>query len=594
MSAIEMDTVSQQEAYSLLSKAECIFAAIWHNPEGTIATEAIAQYYQVSTEHLLDILNLHHEEIGVTADTWTPRAAIRIGLLLTSPIATSVRSLALDVIEAYKQPTKRTSIRYLLENTQFVEWSDMTISRILECARTEVGKIRRELEANGNILQFKKRKHVRSGKEVERENEDSSPLTVGTDSEQHSNPDSTVVNVYPERSRRVKVSSQSHLRFGQEGVIVKESPGHWQKVIRFDDGEEVAIADTDLLILNANSCKEVGAGEGQGENFSSNSPTPPLPHSPTPPVERTYSPEYIEAIAQLKQQHQQELARLEEEIRIKLQTEAQEAAAQRLADELAAKDAIAHGLKEKAIALQKKVDELESLRKLETENQQLRQRIQDLENANLPRPDWNNTFTKQAEKVLNQEVKKAIQQPLFAPYDLKKLAKSPPENTPECLRLMGMALGSIASAMNNTQALLAAAALFNCQPTQSAIAHRLEQEQLIDEAAADIKSVLASPNCTWDDFWKVAQEYEEIKKQYWRLLTEEERSLVRALTEQRAGGRRQEAGGRRQKAGGKEDSEQKLSSLAHSTASMEADNTLNTPSALCPLPSAFCLNQRGF
>ena len=47
------------------------------------------------------------------------------------------------------------------------------------------------------------------------------------------------------------------------------------------------------------------------------------------------------------------------------------------------------------IQLQQRLDEMESLRQLETENQQLRQRIQDLENAVEQRPsqEWGNTMT---------------------------------------------------------------------------------------------------------------------------------------------------------------------------------------------------------
>ncbi|MEH2308843.1 MAG: hypothetical protein V7L06_26515 [Nostoc sp.] len=58
--------------------------------------------------------------------------------------------------------------------------------------------------------------------------------------------------------------------------------------------------------------------------------------------------------------------------------------------------------KEQNIQLQQRLDEMESLRQLETENQQLRQRIQDLEHAVEQRPSlrdaartqqWGNTMT---------------------------------------------------------------------------------------------------------------------------------------------------------------------------------------------------------
>lgn len=34
--------IDQEISYSLLSKSECLFAAIWHNPQGMVDTEAIS------------------------------------------------------------------------------------------------------------------------------------------------------------------------------------------------------------------------------------------------------------------------------------------------------------------------------------------------------------------------------------------------------------------------------------------------------------------------------------------------------------------------------------------------------------------------
>ncbi|BCL39943.1 hypothetical protein NSMS1_63900 (plasmid) [Nostoc sp. MS1] len=85
---------------------------------------------------------------------------------------------------------------------------------------------------------------------------------------------------------------------------------------------------------------------------------------------------------------------------------------------------------------------MEALRQLEYENQQLKQRIEELENALTERPtqQWGNTLTKQAAKALNKEVKEALEKTL----DLRSLAQEPPkENAQECLRLMGIALGNL-------------------------------------------------------------------------------------------------------------------------------------------------------
>ncbi|WP_375506279.1 hypothetical protein [uncultured Nostoc sp.] len=66
---------------------------------------------------------------------------------------------------------------------------------------------------------------------------------------------------------------------------------------------------------------------------------------------------------------------------------------------------------------------------------------------------------------------KKVQQALEKTIDLRSLAQEPPkENAQECLRLMGMALKNLASAMNNTQALVAAAIILGSEPTPIAIA----------------------------------------------------------------------------------------------------------------------------
>jgi hypothetical protein len=171
---------------------------------------------------------------------------------------------------------------------------------------------------------------------------------------------------------------------------------------------------------------------------------------------------------------------------------------------------------------------MESLRQLETENQKLRQRIQDLENSKEPRTgqDWGNTYTKQGAKALNKKVQQALEKTI----DLRSLAVEPPkENAQECLRLMGMALKNLASAMNNTQALEAAAIILGSEPTPIAIAYRAEQLEMLPQAVSEIRQVLAKPGCTWQDYWAVAQEYEVIKQDYWAELTTQETDLITAL-----------------------------------------------------------------
>nr|WP_223278516.1 hypothetical protein [Nostoc sp. 'Peltigera membranacea cyanobiont' 232] len=297
----------------------------------------------------------------------------------------------------------------------------------------------------------------------------------------------------------VTVSQQSHPRYGDSGVIEADAPNRWQQIVTFADGERLLINNADL-----------------------DAPSVPLPR------QRNYSPEYTEAIAAIEERHKQELERLEQELRIGLQAEAGAKAEAQIQEQIQSLQQLYKQQKEQNIQLQQRLDEMESLRQLETENQQLRQRIQDLENAVEQRPpqQWGNTMTQQATKALNKKVQQALEKTI----DLRSLAQEPPkENAQECLRLMGMALKNLASAMNNTQALEAAAIILGSEPTPTAIAYRAEQLQMIPQAVSDIRQVLSKPGCTWQDYWAVAQEYEVIKSDYWAELTTQETELIRTL-----------------------------------------------------------------
>ncbi|MBW4458241.1 MAG: hypothetical protein KME55_39735 [Nostoc indistinguendum CM1-VF10] len=300
----------------------------------------------------------------------------------------------------------------------------------------------------------------------------------------------------------VTVSSLSHPRYGDSGAIEADAPNNYQQIVTFRDGERLLINNADLTGLN-----DAIVSESSG---------------------RTYPKEYSEAIAALKEQHQQELERLSEELKVGLQAEATGRAEAQVQEQIQSLQQLFKQQKEENIQLQQRLSEMEGLRKLEIENQQLQQRIQDLENAVEQRPSqqWGNTMTQQATKALNKQVKLALEKTI----DLRSLAQEPPkENAQECLRLMGMALKNLASAMNNTQALEAAAIILGSEPTQSAIAYRAEQLEMLPQAVSDIRSVLAKPGCTWQDYWAVAQEYEVIKQDYWAELTTQETDLITAL-----------------------------------------------------------------
>ncbi|MCC5669315.1 hypothetical protein LC653_37135 [Nostoc sp. CHAB 5784] len=297
----------------------------------------------------------------------------------------------------------------------------------------------------------------------------------------------------------VTVSQQSHPRYGESGVIEADAPNHWQQIVTFPDGERLLINNGDL-----------------------NAASVPFPR------ERTYPAEYTEAIAAIEERHKQELERLSQELRIGLQAEATGRAEAQLLEQIQSLQQLYKQQREQNIQLQQRLDEMESLRQLETENQQLQQRIQELEHAVQERPSqqWGNTMTQQATKALNKQVKQALEKTI----DLRSLAQEPPkENAQECLRLMGMALKNLSEAMNNTQALEAAALILGSEPTPAAIAYRAEQLQMIPQAVSEIRVMLGKPGCTWQEFWNVAQEYEVIKADYWAELTTQETELITAL-----------------------------------------------------------------
>ncbi|WP_298910536.1 hypothetical protein [uncultured Nostoc sp.] len=292
----------------------------------------------------------------------------------------------------------------------------------------------------------------------------------------------------------VTVSSQSHPRYGESGVIEADAPNNSQQIVTFSDGERLLVnnADLDAAIVSP---------------------------------DRTYPKEYTEAIAALKEQHKLELERLEQELRIGLQAEVKARAEAQVSEQIQSLQQLYKQQKEQNIQLQQRLDEMEGLRKLSTENQQLHQRIQELEHAVEQRPsqEWGNTMTQQATKVLNKQVKLALEKTI----DLRELALVPPkENAQECLRLMGMALKNLSVAMNNTQALVAAAIILGTSPTQSAIATRTEQLQLLPQAVREIRQVLARIQFTWQEFWAVAEKYEVIKADYWAELTTHETDLI--------------------------------------------------------------------
>ncbi|MBN3877039.1 hypothetical protein [Nostoc sp. JL23] len=300
----------------------------------------------------------------------------------------------------------------------------------------------------------------------------------------------------------VTVSSLSHPKYGESGVIEADAPNNYQQIVTFSDGERLLVNNSDLADSN-----DAIVSESSG---------------------RTYPKEYSEAIAALEEQHKQELERLSQELRIGLQAEVSARAKEQVQEQISSLQNLYKQQREQNVQLLQRLNEMESLRQLKAENQQLLSRIQELENAVQQRPsqEWGNTMSQQATKALTKQVKQALEKTI----DLRSLAQEPPkENAQECLRLMGMALKNLASAMNNTQALEAAAIILGSEPTPTAIAYRAEQLEMLPQAVSDVRAALAKPGCTWQDYWAVAQEYEVIKSDYWAELTKQETELIKTL-----------------------------------------------------------------
>ncbi|MBN3948376.1 MAG: hypothetical protein HWQ38_18755 [Nostoc sp. NMS7] len=305
---------------------------------------------------------------------------------------------------------------------------------------------------------------------------------------------------------KVRVSSQTHPLYGQEGEISGDPPNLQQQFVQFAETREM-IFNRDLTAVD-----EGRGSEAEGRRDEN------LPSA----LIRKLPPEYEEAIAQLKQQHREEVSRLENELRVGLLSQAQSVAVLEVKEQLDAANAIARRTKEENIALQQRLDELESLRQLEVENQRLQQDNEELRNQLQQKPMQRWDTSDVVVERLNKNVQAAIKNTI----DLRSLALEPPkEDAEECLRLMGMALGNLAKALNDSAAMSAAATILKCEPNPSAIASSIERNHLVNQAVIDIRIEL-SKGSGWEDLYKVASEYEQIKQDYWDKLDREEKELI--------------------------------------------------------------------
>lgn len=176
----------------------------------------------------------------------------------------------------------------------------------------------------------------------------------------------------------------------------------------------------------AQQVKSKGSSRNGG-NFSTPS-TPPLKTSRTP----SEAPELFTA-AQVEEKIAEALAqrdREEAEKKQGLYIEIRDAAQQEVKRELKAAEQYALSMAQAKQALLEqlaaKEQELQSVRALQIKNQQLEQRVAELEKAleGASANNWNNTFTTQAAKVINSDLEKTIAPLSLEVERLQNLVKS--------------------------------------------------------------------------------------------------------------------------------------------------------------------------
>ncbi len=120
----QLERISPQRAQQILNKLKALYFAVWKG-EGTTTTELLADFYEVPEVNIRQLLKTHRTEfildglqtlrgkdlkevrdllsltsMTVNATTWTPRAAMRLGMLLkNSEIAVALRTSLLDAVE---------------------------------------------------------------------------------------------------------------------------------------------------------------------------------------------------------------------------------------------------------------------------------------------------------------------------------------------------------------------------------------------------------------------------------------------------------------------------------------------------------------
>lgn len=120
----QLERVSHDSAQDILNKVKALYFALWKGV-GAATTETMAVFYEVPEVNIRQLLKTHRDEfesdglktlrskalievrdllsltsMTVNATVWTPRSALRLGMLLKdSPVASACRTSLLDLVE---------------------------------------------------------------------------------------------------------------------------------------------------------------------------------------------------------------------------------------------------------------------------------------------------------------------------------------------------------------------------------------------------------------------------------------------------------------------------------------------------------------
>lgn len=167
----QLTQFSHEAASDVLSKAKALVFALWQGT-GAATTQQMAEYYEVPTETLLTVLKRHRDELesdGLTVlrgkalkevkfimnvtqpntanvTLWTPRAALRLGMLLRdSAVAKQVRNVLLDVAQTAEprdtnDSQSQTDIAQMIELAKIQAQTINEQQKILTAALASLGK----------------------------------------------------------------------------------------------------------------------------------------------------------------------------------------------------------------------------------------------------------------------------------------------------------------------------------------------------------------------------------------------------------------------------------------------------------------------